>query len=107
VSHDPDPTEAWKRWHAALAKAAFVVPLGSERVPVGEAVGRIAAKPVGAVRPSPPLRVAAMDGIAVRARDTEGAPARIALTDFALVDTGAPVPDGFDAVVVREQVDET
>ncbi len=99
MSRDPDPTEAWKRWHAALAEAAYVEPLASARVPVGEAVGRIAAKPVSAVRPSPPLRVAAMDGISVRARETEGAPTRIAPTDFALVDTGAPVPDGFDAVV--------
>ena len=45
-----------------------------------------------------------MDGIAVRALDTEGAPTRIAPAEFAPIDTGAPVPDGFDAVVVREQV---
>ena len=104
MSHDPDPSEAWKRWHAALAEAGFVTPLVSERIPVGDAVGRIAAQPISAVRPSPPLRVAAMDGIAVRALDTEGAPTRIAPADFAPIDTGAPVPDGFDAVVVREQV---
>ena len=104
MSHDPDPSEAWKRWHAALAEAGFITPLVSERVPVGDAVGRIAAQPISAVRPSPPLRVAAMDGIAVRALDTEGAPTRIAPAEFAPIDTGAPVPDGFDAVVVREQV---
>ncbi|PHX80827.1 MAG: molybdopterin molybdenumtransferase MoeA [Thermoleophilia bacterium] len=88
----------------ALGEAGFVAPLGSERVPVGEAVGRVAAQAISAVRPSPPLRVAAMDGIAVRAEDTEGAPRLLATTDFELIDTGAPLPDGFDAVVVREQV---
>lgn len=104
MSRDPDPTEARKRWQAALAEAGFLAPLGSERVPVGEAVGRVVVHAISAVRPSPPLRVAAMDGIAVRALDTEAAPTLIGSADFALVDTGAPLPDGFDAVVVREQV---
>lgn len=104
MSRDPDPTEARRRWHEALVESGFVAPLGSERVPVGEAVGRVAAQAISAVRPSPPMRVAAMDGIAVRAGDTDGAPTLLAAADFELIDTGAPVPDGFDAVVVREQV---
>jgi len=104
VSPDPDPIEARRRWHEALVEGGFVAPLGSERVPVGEAVGRVAAQAISALRPSPPLRVAAMDGIAVRAGDTEGAPTLLAATDFVVIDTGAPLPDGFDAVVVREQV---
>ena len=104
MSRDPDPIEARRRWHAALVESGFVAPLGSERVPVGEAVGRVAAQAISALRPSPPLRVAAMDGIAVRAGDTNGAPTLLAGADFEVIDTGTPVPDGFDAVVVREQV---
>ncbi len=104
MSRDPDPIEARRRWHEALVESGFVAPLGSERVPVGEAVGRVAAQAISALRPSPPLRVAAMDGIAVRAGDTNGAPTLLAGADFEVIDTGAPVPDGFDAVVVREQV---
>ena len=104
MSRDPDPIEARRRWHEALVESGFVAPLGSERVPVGEAVGRVAAQAISALRPSPPLRVAAMDGIAVRAGDTNGAPTLLAGADFEVIDTGAPVPDSFDAVVVREQV---
>lgn len=98
---DPTPDEALARWHAALADAGFLAPLGTEAVPVGAAHGRVLAEDARAARPSPPLRVAAMDGIAVRAADTPGL---IAGSDFALVDTGAPIPDGFDAVVMREHV---
>ena len=104
MSPDPDPIEARRRWHEALVESGFVAPLGSERVPVGEAVGRVAAQAISALRPSPPLRVAAMDGIAVRAGDTNGAPTLLSGADFEVIDTGAPVPDSFDAVVVREQV---
>ena len=47
-----------------------------------------------------------MDGIAVRAADTVGASdtTPITLTDFDVVDTGDPVPQGRDAVVMREHV---
>jgi putative molybdopterin biosynthesis protein len=47
-----------------------------------------------------------MDGIAVRAEDTVGAAETtpVLLTDFAVVDTGDPLPDGYDAVVMREHV---
>jgi putative molybdopterin biosynthesis protein len=52
-----------------------------------------------------------MDGIAVRARDTIGAtetsPIRLAVGDQAAwVDTGDPVPFGFDAVIMVENVHE-
>ena len=49
-----------------------------------------------------------MDGIAVRAGDTVGAsettPVRLDAGGFVVVDTGDPLPDGFDAVVMREDV---
>ena len=48
-------------------------PLGTERVALGQACGRVLAAPVRASGPVPPFSRAAMDGFAVRARDTFGA----------------------------------
>ena len=49
-----------------------------------------------------------MDGIALRAADTRGAsetaPLVLAPDAFAVVDTGDPLPEGYDAVVMREHV---
>jgi putative molybdopterin biosynthesis protein len=49
-----------------------------------------------------------MDGIALRAADTRGAsetaPLLLAPEAFAIVDTGDPLPEGCDAVVMREHV---
>jgi len=74
--------------------------------PLSEALGRVTAAPVWALRSSPAYDAAAMDGIAVRAADTVGATetAPKALPRHAVVDTGDALPDGFDAVVMREQL---
>ncbi len=104
MSAEPDPAEALSRWRALLAKAGGGGPLPVERVAPAAAAGRVLAEDVAALRASPPLRVAAMDGIAVRAADTGSAPVLLAGGDAVPVDTGAPIPDGFDAVVVRERV---
>ena len=81
------------------------------RVPVGEAVGRVTAEPVWARRSSPAFDSAGMDGIAVRAADTVGAaettPVLLAAEAFEVVDTGDPLPAGYDAVVMREHVHHT
>jgi putative molybdopterin biosynthesis protein len=49
-----------------------------------------------------------MDGIAIRAADTVGAsettPLLLEPDAFSVLDTGDPMPDGFDAVVMREHV---
>jgi putative molybdopterin biosynthesis protein len=75
-----------------------------------QALGRVLAEPVWARRSSPPFDAAAMDGIAVRAADTIGAgettPVRLAAAAYEAVDTGDPMPDGADAVVMREHVQE-
>jgi putative molybdopterin biosynthesis protein len=73
-----------------------------------EALGRVTAEPIWAARSSPPFDAAAMDGIALRAAATRGAgettPLLLAPGEFAVVDTGDPMPEGFDAVVMREHV---
>jgi putative molybdopterin biosynthesis protein len=77
-------------------------------VALDEAVGRVTAEPIWASRSSPPFDAAAMDGIALRAADTRGAsettPLLLAPDAFAVVDTGDPLPEGYDAVVMREHV---
>src|SRR5215472_13533124 len=56
----------------------------------------------------PPFDAAGMDGIAVRAADTLGAsettPVLLEPGGYDVVDTGDPMPDGRDAVVMREHV---
>jgi putative molybdopterin biosynthesis protein len=80
----------------------------SERLGLEAAVGRVTAEAVWARRSSPDYDTAAMDGIAVRAAATVGAgpttPLQLDGGDFVTVDTGDPLPDGFDAVVMREDV---
>lgn len=81
-----------------------------ENVPVQEAVGRTTAGPIFAALSSPAFHGAAMDGIAVKASETfaarEGRPVELAQgRGFAWVNTGNPLPEGFDAVVMVEQVE--
>jgi molybdopterin molybdotransferase len=96
--------------------------LDRETVPLGEALGRTLAAPIAAADPIPPFDNSAMDGYAVRARETAGAteenPVRLAEigsiaageVPSALVGpgqsmrimTGAPMPEGADAVVMVE-----
>jgi putative molybdopterin biosynthesis protein len=79
-----------------------------ERLGLEAAVGRVTAEAVWARRSSPDYDTAAMDGIAVRAAATVGAgpttPLQLDGGDFVTVDTGDPLPAGFDAVVMREDV---
>lgn len=87
-------------------------------VPLGDALGRVTAEGVRATEAVPPFPNTAMDGFAVRAADTEGAPVRLevvatlaagASPDTAVgpgqavrIMTGAPMPPGADAVVMVE-----
>jgi putative molybdopterin biosynthesis protein len=103
---DVPASQALDAWRDACAAAGCPPRVDAVRVPVGEAVGRVTAEPVWARRSSPAFDAAGMDGIAVRAADTVGAAETtpVLLTDFVVVDTGDPLPDGYDAVVMREYV---
>jgi putative molybdopterin biosynthesis protein len=100
-----DAQNAWRRCRVSAGCPERVEPV---RLAIGEAVGRVTAEPIWATRSSPPFDSAAMDGIAVRAADTVGAgestPLRLAEHAFGVVDTGDPLPEQFDAVVMREDV---
>ena len=96
--------DARAAWHAAVHEAGGMQPLGSETIELALAVGRTTAEPVVARSSSPAFDAAAMDGIAVAAAATSGAPLALAEAAFRLVDTGDVLPAGTDAVVKREDV---
>ena len=81
---------------------------GAETVPVQEAAGRVTAGAVYAHGCAPHYAASAMDGIALRASDTFGAtdttPVVLTPDRFTVVDTGDPIPEGCDAVVMVEEV---
>ncbi|MDP1992675.1 MAG: molybdopterin biosynthesis protein [Syntrophales bacterium] len=85
--------------------------VGTETIPVRSALGRVLAGPVKALASVPAYHAAAMDGIAVKASDTFGAlpekPVLLSRDAGNAVDTGDPLPDGKDAVVMIEQAEET
>jgi molybdenum cofactor synthesis domain-containing protein len=96
-----------------------------ERVDLGDADGRVAARDVLAHVDVPPFDRAAMDGYAVVAADTFGASAQtprtlvcvdrvftgqmpsraVASGECIEISTGAPMPDGADAVVMVEETE--
>jgi molybdopterin molybdotransferase len=93
--------------------------LEAEAVPLDAAWGRILAAPIVAARALPPADNSAMDGFAVRASDTPGlltiattlgagdpAARPLAPGMAARIMTGAMIPAGADAVVIREDADD-
>ncbi|HTX84783.1 MAG TPA: molybdopterin biosynthesis protein [Streptosporangiaceae bacterium] len=106
--HDVPAAQALEAWRAAREAAGCRERLPAVTVPVADAAGLVTAAPVWAVRSSPPFDAAGMDGIAVRSADTPGAsettPLWLGPDAYDVVDTGDPMPDGRDAVVMREHV---
>jgi molybdopterin molybdotransferase/putative molybdopterin biosynthesis protein len=105
---DVPAASALDAWRSARAAGGCPARLPAVRVRVEDAAGRVTAEPVWATRSSPPFDAAGMDGIAVRAADTLGAsettPVHLEKDAYDVVDTGDPMPDGRDAVVMREHV---
>jgi putative molybdopterin biosynthesis protein len=90
----------------ALLSHEFPCTPSAVQVPLEEAVGRITTGPVFARYSVPEIHLAAMDGIAVRSRDTRGASEQhpVILPDAARVNTGNVVPPEYDAVIMIEDV---
>ena len=103
-----------------LAPLAAVPP---EQVSVADAVGRVLAEDVAARRTQPPFAVSAMDGYAVRADDVARVPVTLRIVaeipagagfggrlgpgEAARIFTGAPLPDGADAIVIQEDTERS
>jgi molybdopterin molybdotransferase len=94
---------------------AEIAPCPAETVPLSQAVGRVLAEDVAAVRDQPPFAASAMDGWAVRAADCPGAlrivgesaaglgfSGAVGVGEAVRIFTGAAVPDGCDAMVIQE-----
>lgn len=108
---------------AALdALCAKVTPVETESIPWNQAMGRVLAADAHSDRPSPSCDVSAMDGYALRLQDcTPGTPQTIKVAGEIRIGeqpqpmpygqalqivTGAPVPDGAEIVIRREDVTE-
>ena len=102
------PEEAVARAKAALDRPELI---RAQTIPAHEACGRVTASPIFARCSSPTFHAAAMDGIAVRSGDTfaarEGSPVTLAKgRGFTPVNTGHSLPEGMDAVVMIEHVEQ-
>ena len=97
----------------------FSLPPKSEEIGLAASTGRILEEPLRADRDLPPFNRATMDGIAIRASESDPGtclriigsvaagepPGPTPPTGSAIrIATGAPVPEGLDAVVPRERV---
>ena len=99
---------AKEKWHTALRKINFFNSTSCTEIAVEEALGHITGAPVFAAHSSPAYNAAAMDGIAVHFADlasaSEAAPIRLTEKQFVPVNTGNNLPQGFDAIVMIEDV---
>lgn len=89
--------------------AGVDIPRRLETIAVKEALGRVTAEPVFARLSMPGYHAAAMDGIAVKAEATFGASDQKPLAlepgqGFVNVNTGNPLPPGFDSVIKIEEL---
>ena len=109
---------------ALAAVLADVGPLGDvETVDLFAAPGRVLARPLTATLTQPPFDASAMDGYAVRTASVATLPAQLRIVGEAAaghafgghvgageavrIFTGAPIPDGADAIVIQENTRRT
>ena len=97
--------------------------LPAEQISVADGLGRVLAADVAARRSQPPMAVSAMDGYAVRTADVAALPCELRVVGHApaghafdsgvgpgeavRIFTGAPLPDGADAVVMQENAERS
>ena len=80
----------------------------TEVIPVWDACGRVTARAVYAHICAPHYAASAMDGVAVNAKDTFGAtettPVTLQPGQYIVLDTGDPIPENCDAVIMVEDI---
>ena len=102
-------------------------PLATQNIPLETAYGRVVAEDIRASLDAPPFDRAAMDGYAVRSKDTtqsstenpvnlevvddigagESANLKLKPDQAVRIATGAPIPPTADAVIMKEHVEES
>lgn len=117
MPESPYPMISIEEALARIKREVQVLP--AIRLPFYQALGMVLAQDVVADEPMPPFAAAAVDGYAVVASDGPGlrqvigdqmagyvAGLRVEPGTAARVTTGAPIPDGADAMVMIEQAEE-
>lgn len=98
--------QAKNEYSRFLADRGFAA--GVEAIATADALGRVTAVPVRAKICAPHYAASAMDGIALCARDSfsasETSPVTLPSGSFTVVDTGDPLPEGCDAVIMVEDI---
>ena len=119
--HDISLDSAWARFQSALEAVGRWQSLSGETIPLSDAVGRVTAESIWARFSSPHYHASAMDGFAVRSKDTAGAtetrPVQLQLVSEQFnpqaggvprpaqpVNTGHPLPLWANAVIMVEHV---
>ncbi|AHM55745.1 MoeA-1 protein [Peptoclostridium acidaminophilum DSM 3953] len=92
-------------------RVGYNLKLQKERTDVIASIGRVTCKPVYALESSPCYNASAMDGIAVNSRSTHGASETNPIelqenADFSYVNTGNPINEPYDSVIMIEDVME-
>jgi molybdopterin molybdotransferase len=98
---------------------AGIAPTGIDRIALDQAMGRVLAEPVAALRDQPPFDASAMDGWAVRRADAAEVQTSLAVAGESAaghghvqplrpgqavrIFTGGAVPEGADVVVIQEE----
>jgi molybdopterin molybdotransferase len=98
-----------------------VAPTPAETIMLEDARGRVLAEPLSALVTQPPFNASAMDGYAVRGADLAGNVPKLTIIGEAAaghpfegsvgpgqavrIFTGAPVPEGADAIVIQEDAE--
>ncbi|KAB1072622.1 molybdopterin molybdotransferase MoeA [Methylobacterium planeticum] len=101
--------------------ASVARPVEAEILPIGEAGRRTLSADIPALRTQPPFDASSMDGYAVRSADVTQVPSRLRLVGTSAaghgfadvlgpgeairIFTGAPVPQGADAILIQENAD--
>ncbi|MDQ7027512.1 MAG: molybdopterin biosynthesis protein [Anaerolineae bacterium] len=102
--------EARQALASALHEVKADAPLSGKMLALHSALGRITAEPIWARLSSPHYHAAAMDGYAVKASDTvdatETRPLILTSQQAIEVNTGAPLPDGTNAVIMIEHTQQ-
>ena len=104
--------EALEKFFAELEHSSCLRTSASENISLHNALGRTTGAPVWSKLSAPHYHAAAMDGIAVHADDTRGATksnhVELTIGDQAIwLNTGDPIPQGKNAVIMTEVVDQT
>jgi molybdopterin molybdotransferase len=100
---------------ARAAMLAEIAPTPAETVPLAQAIGRVLAEDVAAVRDQPPFAASGMDGWAVRSVDCPGTlkivgesaagrgfEGAVGAGEAVRIFTGAAIPQSCDAIVIQE-----